>query len=143
MTLSFSRYIQNTNCFEHTQRERDRSTFFFFNYFIYLHFKCYPPSQFYFHKRPIPSLHTFYEGVPYSLTKSLPHHSTIPIRESSFYKDKQVRVVHAIIGQDLFCCLVVYPSISCVESRYVLRAITCVPPVISEESSVRREQSPL
>jgi hypothetical protein len=30
-----------------------------------------------------------------------------------------------------------------VESRYVLRAIACVPPVISEESRVCSEQSPL
>jgi hypothetical protein len=30
-----------------------------------------------------------------------------------------------------------------VESRYMLRAIACLPPVISEESHVCREQSPL
>ena len=30
-----------------------------------------------------------------------------------------------------------------VESRFVLRAIACMPPVISKESRVCREQSPL
>jgi hypothetical protein len=28
----------------------------FFGYFIYLHFKCYPPSQIPFHKPPLSSL---------------------------------------------------------------------------------------
>jgi hypothetical protein len=39
--------------------------FIFIGYFIYLHFKCYLPSQFSLHKSPIPFLSPcFYEGAP-------------------------------------------------------------------------------
>ena len=45
---------------------------FLFDYFIYLHFKCYPPSLFplYNHSMPSPLPSCFYEGAPHPHTHS-------------------------------------------------------------------------
>jgi hypothetical protein len=37
---------------------------FFIGYFIYLHLKCYPPSQFFLHNSHISSSPCLYEGAP-------------------------------------------------------------------------------
>jgi hypothetical protein len=53
---------------------------FFIGYFIYLHCKCYPPSQFPLCNPPIPSPSPcFYEGAPPPNYSLLPHCPSIPI----------------------------------------------------------------
>jgi hypothetical protein len=51
---------------------------FFIGHFIYLHFKCYSPSQFPLCKSPIPSPSScFYEGAPPPTHSLPPHHPSI------------------------------------------------------------------
>jgi hypothetical protein len=52
---------------------------FFIGYFIYLHFKCYPLSQFPLQKPPSHPSPCFYEGIPPSIHSIPPYHSSILI----------------------------------------------------------------
>ena len=65
--------------------------FFFFGYFVHLHFKCYPS-----HSIPLPPC--FYEGAPPPIYPLLPHHPSIkpfcwmPTKYKSCFQEKHCGV---------------------------------------------------